>query len=101
MDSKEALQRELENHLRVGNAALERGEHHRALEEFRKIVERDPGNAVGHNKIGVVLAGLGRLDEAEKSFEEAIRLAPDIPQPHTNLGNIYYCLLYTSDAADE
>ena len=38
--------------------------------------------------MGITLKELGRLDEAEASFRQAIELKPDYAEAHSNLGNI-------------
>src|SRR5262249_38665623 len=43
-------------------------------------------NYVAHNDLGVILAGAGRLAEAEAHFEEAVRWAPDYAPGQDNLG---------------
>ena len=40
-----------------------------------------------HSNLGVTLQGLGRLDEAEASYNQAIALKPDYAEAHNNLGN--------------
>ncbi len=38
---------------------------------------------------GIYEARRGRVEEAEKSYKAAIRLMPDAPEPHYNLGLLY------------
>ncbi len=45
-----------------------------------------PGNARAHYNLGVVLVDEGRLEEAQPSFERAIRLKPDYDEAYYNLG---------------
>jgi Flp pilus assembly protein TadD len=40
--------------------------------------------------LGVALSGQGRHKEAEAAYREAIRLRPDDPKAHNNLGNALY-----------
>ena len=44
--------------------------------------------ATAHNSLGVVLKGLGKTDEAVRSFNKAISLKPDLFEAHGNLGNL-------------
>jgi len=40
------------------------------------------------NKLGVIYEYVGRLDEAEKEYREAIRINPDFAKARSNLGNL-------------
>lgn len=46
------------------------------LEQLKEAVRIRPDSAVAHNNLGAALANLGRYDEAEKEFRQAIELAP-------------------------
>ena len=46
-----------------------------------------PDHAVAHSNLGITLQELGRLDEAEASYTQAITLKPDFAEAHSNLGN--------------
>ena len=39
-----------------------------------------------HNNLGLAYMNLGRMAEAEEQFREALRLKPEYPQAHLNLG---------------
>jgi len=43
-------------------------------------------NAVAHNGLGDALSGLGRADEAERHFQEALEIDPNYVEAHNNLG---------------
>jgi tetratricopeptide (TPR) repeat protein len=43
-------------------------------------------DADAQNKLGIVLAEQGRLDEAAARFQQALHLQPDYPDAHNNLG---------------
>jgi tetratricopeptide (TPR) repeat protein len=62
----------------------------KALESFRRAVELDPGLAKAHDSLGLCYEALGRFDEAERSWQEAIRLESGEPTrspwPPLNLG---------------
>jgi hypothetical protein len=45
-----------------------------------------PDFAEAHNNLGNTLKELGRLDEAEASYTQAIALKPDFAEAHSNLG---------------
>lgn len=46
------------------------------LEQLEEAVRIRPDSAVAHNNLGAALANLGRYDEVEKEFLQAIELAP-------------------------
>ena len=53
---------------------------------FRETLARNPGSALVHNNLGVMLMSTGRIPEATTEFEAAVRLEPDSPDFHDNLG---------------
>jgi tetratricopeptide (TPR) repeat protein len=61
-----------------------------AVKSLQRAVELDPGLAKAHDSLGLCYEALGRLDEAQRSWEEAIRLngeqATKTPWPSLNLG---------------
>ena len=60
-----------------------------ALQQFEEARRLQPGNASIDNFIGITETKLGRIDEANKDYETAIRIAPKLAGPHTNLGFNY------------
>ena len=56
-----------------------------ALTEAARLV---PQRAEPQNELGIVLARLGRMEEAANSFRQATRLKPDYAEAHNNLGNV-------------
>jgi tetratricopeptide (TPR) repeat protein len=53
---------------------------------FRETLARNPGSALVHNNLGVMLMSSGRERDATPEFEAAVRLAPDNPDYRVNLG---------------
>ena len=54
---------------------------------FRETLARNPGSALVHNNLGVMLMlKPGGIPEAVAEFEAAVRLKPDSPDYHVNLG---------------
>ena len=53
------------------------GNSQQALQEFQKAAQLSPGNPKVHNMLGVVLTQLGRLKEANATYDRALSLAPD------------------------
>lgn len=72
-----------------GDGALARGNQEAALLAFQTLVEGFPERPEGYNKMGVVYAGLGDVERAERWFLASLardrRHAPAL----SNLGNIY------------
>ncbi len=60
-----------------GNAYDALGEPARALADYERALELDPGSAFSHRNKGVALARLGRLSEALLEFVAAVELKPD------------------------
>lgn len=54
---------------------------------FRKAVEAAPGQADGHNNLGIFLRRSGRLQEALACYRRALALDPACAEAHVNLAN--------------
>ncbi len=57
-----------------------------AVDAYRHVLKTVP-DAETHNDLGIILARLGRHDEAAASYRAALRLRPEYPDAHNNLGN--------------
>lgn len=57
-----------------------------ALHEYRSALRVDPTFFPAENDSGVILARLGRTDEAEQAFRRAVGAKPDYPLGWFNLG---------------
>jgi tetratricopeptide (TPR) repeat protein len=53
-----------------------------------QIIEARPANADAQNIFGVSLAALGRTKEAVAALERAIKITPNAPSYHANLGEV-------------
>jgi tetratricopeptide (TPR) repeat protein len=58
-----------------------------AIDVFREDKSK---NAVIANKIGIAYHQMQQLDNARKSYEQAIRFKPDYAEAINNLGTVYY-----------
>ena len=61
----------------------------RAYEYLRKALQARPDYPEALNNLGVLNLHLARRDDAVKSFEECIRVAPDFDQAYLNLARVY------------
>ena len=57
-----------------------------AIGEYKKAIELDPKNAVGHHNLGHALQAKNRLNEAVAEYRIAIDLDPRSASAHHNLG---------------
>jgi tetratricopeptide (TPR) repeat protein len=51
---------------------------------YRRLIELDPDNYIGHNNIGLLLNKLGRRSEADAAFGRALELKPGNPHIRFN-----------------
>jgi tetratricopeptide (TPR) repeat protein len=58
----------------------------RAIEVLGRALELAPGNAAAHERLGSVLYGLQRYDEAAESFARALAIEPARPVANFNYG---------------
>lgn len=61
----------------LGRAYYNSGQHRRAEESFRELLEIDPSAPYGHFGLGQSLKQLGRRDEARMHLRLAVALAPE------------------------
>lgn len=71
----------------------------RALQHFRAAVAANPGNAVAHNWIGVLLRQRGEHEAAERAYLRALEACPDYAKAHRNIGILYDVHLAEADRA--
>lgn len=68
---------------------LSRGQVDDALSRLSDLEDRHPACGPVATLQAQVQAGLGRMNEAERSFQRAAELAPQRPEPHFQLGVFY------------
>ena len=56
---------------------------------YRRSLEINPGNAVAHNNLGLVLAAAGDLNAAVASYLQALERRPDYAAAHGNLADTW------------
>ena len=60
-----------------------------ALNLYERLLQLHPNDANVHSNLCMTLHGLGEDGKAKQHCQMAIRIAPNLPEPHNNLGNIY------------
>ena len=70
-----------------GDIYMARKMYREAVEAFREGSPKDP---VLLNKIGIAYHQMLQLDNARKSYEQAIKVKPDYVEAINNLGTVYY-----------
>ncbi len=90
----------LSSYSNLSGAALSRGitlyqgsDYEGAVREFRRAISLDPysdNTPKAYDFMAQAYLRLGRTEDAEKTFKEAIRLFPNIDSIHLKLGNLYY-----------
>lgn len=70
-----------------GDILMARKRYSEAIDTFREGGSKDP---VLLNKIGIAYHQLTQLDNALKSYQQALRLKPDYTEAMNNIGTIYY-----------
>jgi tetratricopeptide (TPR) repeat protein len=61
-----------------------------ALDEFRKILEKNPDSAAAHMLYAQALDAQGKTDEAIQELEAGAKAAPNEPNLHFGLGYLYW-----------
>jgi tetratricopeptide (TPR) repeat protein len=70
-----------------GDIYMARKMYREAIDTFREGSQKDP---VLMNKIGIAYHQMMQLDNARKSYEQALKLKPTYVEAMNNLGTIYY-----------
>jgi tetratricopeptide (TPR) repeat protein len=70
-----------------GDIYMARKMYREAVEAFRQGPSKDP---VLLNKIGIAYHQMLQLDNARKSYEQAVKVKPDYVEALNNLGTVYY-----------
>ncbi|KAK7257161.1 hypothetical protein RIF29_30935 [Crotalaria pallida] len=74
---------------RVGNEHYKRGHFSEALSLYDRAIALSPGNAAYRSNRAAALTGLGRLGEAVRECEEAVRLDPNYARAHQRLATLF------------
>jgi serine/threonine-protein kinase len=78
-----------EEHFRRGNELIQAGELEKAVDEYKRALEMEPGNVDALTNLGVVYYNLGQLDDAVEQYSKALEVAPDDADIHSNLAAAY------------
>jgi tetratricopeptide (TPR) repeat protein len=75
------------SYVRAGNAFFRAGDADNAIEEYRNALQRNPGNAEAHRKLGFLLYNVKKVhNDGMTHYEKAMSLAPNDPRIHYDLG---------------
>jgi len=72
----------------LGVLAFQANDHALAAELIKKAIDINPTSATAYASLGLVLQGLGRLDEALVSYDKALALKPGDAEAFNNRGNV-------------
>jgi tetratricopeptide (TPR) repeat protein len=75
-------------HNNLGIVHQERGQHEKALAQFREAIRLDSAYAAPRILLGASLLALGRVGEARRELERAVRLAPKEPLARLQLAKV-------------
>jgi len=64
-------------------------EYTKAIDDFNKALELNPGHKEGYNNLGVALANLGKNKEAIAAYDNALKIHPTYVNALYNRGNSY------------
>jgi tetratricopeptide (TPR) repeat protein len=74
----------------MGDLYMARKQYHEAMEQYRKLSEQNPRNAVYLNKLGIALHQQTALGAALKYYERAVKVDPRYADAENNIGTIWY-----------
>jgi tetratricopeptide (TPR) repeat protein len=75
-------------HNNLGIVHQERGQHEKAVAQFREAIRLDPAYAAPRILLGASLLALGRVSEARSQLEKAVKLAPREPHARLQLARV-------------
>lgn len=76
-------------YVHLGNYAKDAGRLPEAEGHFRRALEISPDHVAARNNLGIVLQGLGRVDEAIAIYDEITSQHPDLGEAWYNLGKAW------------
>ena len=80
-----------QNHNNLGDLYYRHHETEKAIKEFRKAIELNPGYAAAyHNLANTYYINNRNIDEAIKNYQKAVAINPHLWQSYQNLGKIYF-----------
>jgi len=82
-------QRKAIHHINLGKKLEDKGLDEKALREFEKAVEMDPGNPEAHIVLGFSLLKQKNVDQALQIFQKAVELNPRSTDAKIGLGSAY------------
>ena len=65
------------------------GQADRAVEQYKKILERRPDDFTAYRNLGMIESGRGQLDAAADYYRRALSVRPDEPISANNLASMY------------
>ena len=68
-------------------ASLERKLLFQNITGYQVMLKAEPDNVSLHDDLGILFAQAGDLERSAKQFAESLRLRPDVPAAHYNVGN--------------
>jgi tetratricopeptide (TPR) repeat protein len=77
---------------------VETGQFAQAKDEFLRVIQMDPNNAVAWNNLGNAYRELNELDEAAEAYRKAIELSPHYAYPENGLGTVLVRQKQTQEA---
>jgi tetratricopeptide (TPR) repeat protein len=86
----QAYPREYLPHARVGSLYSRYGQYERAVAETLECLHLDPGMGVCYGNLMLYYAGLGRLDEAKATYQQAMAHKLERPQLHLSLYRVAF-----------
>jgi tetratricopeptide (TPR) repeat protein len=78
-----------ESHYLLACYYQDRGDHKKALEEFKKVISIDPWHVDAYNRMGVSYDNIRDFQHALKSYKIALSLKPSLHYVYNNLGYSY------------
>lgn len=84
-----------------GIILLKKGDHSKALIDFKKATDLNPNFLLGYNNIALCYRAMGNIEYAVKNLKKVIQLDPNIIETRINLGSCYSDLGKYAESLDE
>ncbi len=82
----------------IADLLIDAEEYQKALDYLKLAYKDNPSSVHIYNRLGMALRKLGRLEDSEKAYSQAVKITPNDEYLHFNMGRLYMDMQKWSEA---